>query len=188
VPRKSEDTRFEDRLSEIKTEQLVEFEAKLKETIESLGGRSKRLAKRQLAMVLAEINRRKKDSNLSNPDSDDIDNFDNSVTIPPQFKTPQAEAKRVEAIREYHRRKRMGMRLQEENEKAASTPSGSKWFDTLLKTLKDEADRHEQAAHNYARLPELFPLHIEHTARAFELNRIRDMLANYIHLIVEKKT
>ena len=159
--------------------QLQEFAEKLSQSAESLKGRSSRLAHRQLAVVSAEIKRRSIDSvtqgEVRYPESTVA-----AGKVPPQFDTPEASAKRLQAIRKYHRKRKIN---QSRTDKSLFASNSTRWLDTLLNTLRDEASRHEQAAQNYARVPELFPLHIEHSARAFELNRIHDMLINYVKFI-----
>ena len=102
---------------------------------------------------------------------------------PPQFNTPQAATKRIKGIRQYYRDRRrqsgQGSADPVENALPSLQPPPSRWFEPFIKTLQDEARRHEQAAQNYARVPDLFTLHIEHAARAFEIHRIIDMLTNY---------
>lgn len=96
--------------------------------------------------------------------------------VPSQFQTPEAIAKRLKAIREYHNK-----RKQKALKDAIS--NSNRWLKKLLDTLLQDAERHERAARNYARSPELFTLHIEHSARAFELNRVVDLLSCYVEIL-----
>jgi len=175
---------------------LIEMMNALEKSSQELTGRAKRLAKRQYAIVKAELDRRadKLKKNIATDNNEHSENNSNEVEnseifnqasvkerkVPPQFNTPQAIAKRREAIREYHRRRKaqiMKQRMETENYDSA------RWFNTLLDTLRQDANRHELAAKNYAKAPELFTLHIEHSARAFELNRILDMLIMYSQIL-----
>jgi len=168
---------FAERLSRMNKDQLVRMAENLTQSVETLSGRAKRLAQRQLAMTKAELIRREQ-----NPDPDNRPLQSPQLAspkVPPQFNTPQATAKRVKAIRDYHRRRKSQLA----KTPATQMTTSSIWLDRFMKTLKDEAGRHEQAAQHYARVPELFPLHIEHSARAFELNRILDMFTSYYDII-----
>ncbi len=184
-PRKDKETKtqnvnaeedFAERIQKIPLAQLETMRDKLKESIETLKGKSKRIARRQLAIITSELEHRKKSTSNISKEQTSQPTPQNSSKMPPQFQTPEAIAKRLEAIREYHN-KRKNKTL-----KKAMTTS-SRWLHTLLTTLIHDAHRHEQAAQNYAKVPEFFTLHIEHSARAFELNRIIDLLTSYAELI-----
>ncbi|MFA5865856.1 MAG: hypothetical protein WC975_14375 [Phycisphaerae bacterium] len=169
---------FSERVVRLNDDQLKQLQEKLRESNQALTGRAARIAGRQLAVVNAELKRR---CNNSQPRKDDlventINNL-NAKAIPPQFNTPQAAARRIQGIREYYRRRKPSP---SQPEYSGQNITSTRWFDTLIKTLRDEASRHEQAAHSYARVPDLFVLHIEHSARAFEIYRIVDMLNNYL--------
>ncbi len=193
---------FVNRIRNTEQFRLTEMFNALEKASQELTGRAKRLAKRQYAIVKAELERRenllnhndtreikrgKSDSeSTKNESTNEITKQQNNHhsnegrTVPPQLNTPQAIAKRREAIREYHRRKKalmMKHNMETENYDSA------RWFNTLLDTLRQDANRHETAAKNYAKVPELFTLHIEHSARAFELNRILDMLTMYSQIL-----
>jgi hypothetical protein len=174
---------FTGRVGQMTESQLRQCEEKLLCSAESLNGRAKRLAQRQLALVQAELEHRVEASSRERTvTSGKTRSADRKV--PPQFNTPEAVAKRIAGIRNYHRR-RKGERTQTEFPIGLFNPA--RWLDRLLKNLRDEAGRHEQAAKNYARVPELFPLHIEHSARAFELNRVLDLLDNYVDIICSEE-
>jgi hypothetical protein len=169
---------FKQRIAGMKGEQLAPLAEKLRHSCHSLTGRPARFAQRQLALVTAELQKR--------PEQPDPEPQEKAVPLPPipqkappQFKTPKAYANRVKAIREHYQRKKSGIL----SLNPAFNLPPNRWFDTLIKTLQDEAARHDQAAHHYARIPDLASLHIEHSARAFEINRIIDMLSNHIKLV-----
>ncbi len=151
---------FARRIEKMNEEELKHLAENLRESAQSLTGRSAQLVRRQLTFLNAELRKR-----FPQPPSAE------KKPAPPQFNTEKARVNRIKGIREYYQCYKKG---------SALTLSPNRWFDTLLKNLQDEAARHEQAAHHYARVPDLSVLHIEHSARAFELKRIIDMLANHI--------
>lgn len=157
---RGENSSFASRLGKTDTNQLYQMSGNLEESAENLKGRAKRLAKQQLALVNTELDRR---GSLAT----------NAGKVPQQLNTSEARKKRVQGIREYYQKKR-----QEELSDAMPDEFGNsgRWLNTLIKMLKSDVSRHEAAAKNYGRIPELFPLHIEHTARAFELTRVLDMI------------
>ncbi len=242
---------FINRVRNTEQNRLIEMNRALEKASKDLTGRAKRLATRQIAIIKAELERRKdllsqksvsdecvqhcenpenptetknnskinsidnntddssidnKNANNNNPDNNDNNNTDCNMAgninisnniclknnsninnnnnkekiVPPQLNTPQAIAKRRQAIREYHR-KRKALMMKQSIEK--ENYDSARWFNTLLDTLRQDANRHELAAKNYAKVPELFTLHIEHSARAFELNRVLDMLIMYSQLL-----
>lgn len=187
---------FVDRVQRLGESQLRKMQENLVKTSDFLRGRSKRLARQQLAMVQAELNRR-----VVLPAGEEDCRTERVKTtlrgnpkIPPQFNTPQAAARRLEGIRNYHHRRKAEWIKSHPLApgQSSSVPmslagiKSSHWLDRLLKTLREEALRHEQAARNYSRVPELFPLHIEHQARAFELNRVLDLLDDYADIMEEQ--
>jgi hypothetical protein len=188
---------FPGRVERMSDDQLRVMQKKLSETSETLRGRSARLARQQLGIVQAELARRVDSMGLASserPETMEDSSSAGSPKVPPQFNTPQATARRIEGIRNYHRRqqaeriKSLPLMPSETQIQSGATMGlkATHWLDRLLKTLRDEAMRHEQAARNYSRVPELFPLHIEHQARAFELNRVLDLLDNYADMINER--
>jgi hypothetical protein len=191
------DQRFVDRIMRMTQEQLQMMQDKLVETCETLGGRSKRLAKQQLSLVQAELNRRSEltgDMEVKRSETIQEASAISTNKVPPQFNTPEATARRLEGLRKYHRQRkadRIKSRSGMQPMSAAIPVMGARstpWFERLLKTLRDEAMRHEQAARNYSRVPEFFTLHIEHSARAFELNRVLDLLDNYADIMGGQNT
>jgi hypothetical protein len=174
---------FAGRVSSMSDSSLRQCEDKLQDSIRSLSGRAKRLASQQLSLVQAEIR-----SRMTNPVKETTESRNvrkgRPSAVPPQLNTPQAVAKRIAAIRNYHRGKK-GVQSPLEMPNSLVSITATRWLDRLLQTLRDEADRHEQAAKNYARIPELFALHIEHSARSFELHRVLDLLENYVEILCE---
>lgn len=180
------------RMTRMTVGQLQTMHEKLVEACETLRGRSKRLAKQQLALVQAELDRRTEsmdDVEVKRSETLQEELLECIHKMPPQLNTPQATARRLAGIRKYHNRQRT-----KQVNPRSPVPSRARvlpgmgvrtaqWFERLLKTLRDEALRHEQAARNYSRTPELFALHIEHSARAFELNRVLDLLDNYADIM-----
>jgi hypothetical protein len=181
------------RITRMTLEQLRAMQEKLIETCETLTGRSRRLAKQQLGVVQGELDRRAgamENAGMKRSERIQEESVVSTNKMPPQFNTPEATARRLEGLRKYHRLKKAEQKKLESHMQsipvmsARSTP----WFERLLKTLRDEAIRHEQAARNYSRVPELFTLHIEHSARAFELNRVLDLLDNYADIMGGQNT
>ena len=164
--------------------ELQQLADDLDQSAQALTGRSSRLARRQLAYVRSELKRRNHPSHQSAesvlvPDDGESESVA-AGSAPPQFNTPQAAAKRVEGIRQYYRLRRLEARG-EISGQGETCPGGPprRWIEPLVKTLRDEAQRHEQAAQSYARVPNLATLHVEHAARAFEIHRLIDMLRNF---------
>lgn len=164
---------FARRIEKMSEDQLRRLAENLRESSQTLTGRSAQLAQRQLAFLNDEIQKKFPQSQPQPPEKKPASR-PNPQKAPPQFKTEKARVNRIKGIREYYQQYKKG---------SALALSPNRWFDTLLKNLQDEAARHEQAAHHYARVPDLSALHIEHSARAFELKRIVDMLANHIKAI-----
>jgi hypothetical protein len=179
-PDRPVESSFAGRVGRMSEEPLRQCEEKLQESIRSLNGRARRLAVQQLSLVQAEMKRR--DSNPPKETGETPPIKSPSSPVPPQFNTPQAVAKRIAGIRNYHRRKK-GSGSPAESVTGFGSINPTRWLDRLLKTLRDEAERHEQAAKNYARVPELFALHIEHSARSLELHRVLDLLENYVEIL-----
>ena len=177
------DDSFASRLPRLTAEQLEKMAWSLAHSVESLSGRARRIAAQQLAIVNAERDRRRNGSVTADATQGDKSGSEGNLEpgshrVPPQFNTPQARAKRIEGIRAYHRRKK--------NPSAGNATGDlnvSAWLSTLTRTLQQELEMHERAARDYARLPELFPLHIDHSARAFELRRIVDLLDRCFELL-----
>jgi len=176
---------FSLRISRLPDDQLAEMEEKLRYSCQTLTGRSLATAKQQLAEVRAELQVRppRPGEEKTAPEPEAEPTPHRVQKMPPQFKTSRATQNRIKGIREYYRRKKFEPKVPE-----LVAPNGpTRWFDTLIKTLRDEASRHEQAAHHYSRVPDLSTLHIEHSARAFELNRVIDLFSNYLKAIVRSR-
>ena len=178
------DESFASRLPGLTTEQLDDMAENLARSMENLSGRARRIATQQLAIVNAERKRRTNGPVPAEAAPRGVASlYETAPTtnpgVPPQFSTPEARAKRIEGIRAYHRRKK-GSTVETG---AVCDLNASLWLRTLTKTLQQELEMHEQAAKDYARLPQLFPLHIDHSARAFELRRIIDLLDRCFELL-----
>lgn len=160
---------FAEHLAAVSTDHLRQMADNLDRTCRTLTARPRRIARRQLALVTAELARRGRPSAASEPATRTNNALPPSpppAGPPRQFQTAQAAENRVRAIREYYRQKRR-------------TSAAGPWLPAFLESLHDEAARHEQAARAYARSPETLTLHIEYTAKAFELRRIIDRLTPY---------
>jgi len=169
-------------------DQLREMVENLKKSAQVLSGRAGYLAQRQLAMVNMELKNR--NVHLNRPARVEVKDRPKhsarsgtgpgKTPMPPQLNTPQAREKRLNGIRAYHQKRRAQAGGREKGSPStASMPetlTQGMWFNTLARTLHQEVEMHEQAARNYARTPELFALHIDHSARAFELKRVLDLL------------
>ena len=161
---------FAQRVTTIADEHLRDMADNLANSTEQLSGKSKRTAKQQLALVTAELDKRQRQTAelAAGPQG----------AVPPQFNTPQAKAKRLRGIRQYHLRKKQQAVDLAPQQQQRLNPS---WLETVTSTLQQEVEHHEEAARNYARTPELFPLHIDHSARAFELKHVLNLLRPFIH-------
>jgi len=186
VEKPPENAQFTAHFKTMDDSKLAELAEKLEQSVKTLTGRSLRLVRQQLAIVQSELQSRSKGNTHVRevkPMKSLISEFNQQ--IPPQFQTPKAAANRIRGIREYYRRRKAGQMKEplvsdpvNSSELIVNSNGQTKWLDSLLKTLQDEACRHEQVAQNYARVPDLFPLYIEHSARAFEISRIVDLLSN----------
>lgn len=163
---------FVSKLPALPDQQLERMADNLETAIDDLSGRAKRTARRQLSVVRAEL--RERDQSMAADLPSVPETQVSGSRVPAQLNTPAARAKRRTAIRAYHSQRKVSADTGGER----SEDDLNAWMDTFTKTLRREAQRHEQAARSYARVPELFPLHIDHSAKAFELNRILDLLGH----------
>jgi hypothetical protein len=169
---------FARRIESLEEDQLKSLAENLENACQTLTGRSARLAQRQLALLNIELQKRVPPPQPEPAEKKRVSS-PNPQKAPPQFKTQKACINRVKGIREHYQQKKNRTLSASPD----SVPPPNRWFDALIKTLQDEAARHEQAANHYSRDPNLSVLHIEHTARAFELKRVIDMLANHIKIV-----
>lgn len=170
-------TSFSCGLAKLTTDQLERMANNLENSVGHLTGRGLRTARQQLALVRSELENRsgrKYITDVANTCEEKA--HATQAQVPPQFNTPEARARRLQAIRAYHNKRKGQIG---EVETTTADANLSVWLSTLTKALGQEAERHEQAARNYARVPELFPLHIDHSARAFELKRVLDLLGHW---------
>ena len=185
------DASFQARVQRSNADHLCDMIERLRQSVETLSGRGQSIARQQLALVRAELNRRRsgQQGQASCTSERPVRSGRGSsrrLRMPPQLNTPEVRARRIQGIRAYHRRQQ-AEELQTqappvEVAVATSSPVSDMWFTTLTRTLEQEADRHERAARDYAKAPELFALHVDHSARAFELKRVVDLLKTYSEL------
>ncbi len=179
---------FARRVADMDQNRLRDALQNLDHSVQSLTGRQARSARRQLAIVSAKLHEHVEESHEQKEDKQTPHAASESnQKVPPQLQTRKAAAKRVQGIREYYRRKKEAAMKGDSpasfGEMMSAGTGHNRWLESLVKSLHDEAVRHEQAAQSYARVPDLFPLHIEHSARAFELNRIIDLISNYAQVM-----
>ncbi len=165
------DESFESGLPSADIERLTEMAVNLGKSVDEQTGRAQRTARQQLALVRAELARRQQ-GGLRERRTPSKTGRQSGKSVPAQFDTVTAKEKRVRGIREYHRKKRGETVINAD----PTGPSVTAWLCRLARTLEQEAIRYEEGARNYARTPELFPLHIDHSARAFELKRVVELL------------
>jgi hypothetical protein len=174
---------FADRLCRLADDELQSMAQRLREGVDTSAGRARRVVQHQLVQVQTEMKRRTEQVHppREEPLSGKVPD-DHLIPPPPQFRTPEAAEKRAQGIREYYKRKRQEAAAPPLLPGEGFDPSGP-WLDSLLKALRDDAARHEQAAQSYARVPRLAALHVEHMARAHELRRIVDLLVNCTRVV-----
>jgi len=153
---------FEHRLKCLDEKQLAQMARNLRRSVSTLSDQARRTAQRQLALVQTELeNRRPRPAKSLG-------------AVPPQFATPEAKARRIARIRDYHRQRRS------EGSRGPDEAVADRLTD-LARNLRQDAARHEQAARDYAQMPEMVTLHVDHMARAFELKRVLDLLGPCLH-------
>lgn len=198
---------FHERVERMEDSRLQQMRSSLERSVRTLSGRARSLAQRQLATVDAVLARRAEHPASPAPLSiDSVELDDTPSQMPAHLDTPEIRNKRLAAIRAYHQRLR-AMKLAQQHT-PADDPTGASpvpvianglandphtdtrepsqtsevWLTTLTRTLRQEAQMHERAAKDYSRTPELFALQIDHSARAFELNRVLDLLRGCLNV------
>lgn len=185
------DESFEIRVRRLSDDRLCDMVDHLRRSVETLSGRGQSISRRQLAVIRAELERRRSEKPRPTPGEASTcvssgNRRSSKAKVPAQLNTPEVRTRRLRGIRAYHHR-RQGEDTQAQASSAEVGVSAGAllsdiWFATLTRTLEQEADRHERAARDFARAPELFALHIDHSARAFELKRVVDLLRSYSEL------
>jgi len=196
---------FHERVERMEESRLQQMRTSLERSVHTLSGRARSLAQRQLATVDAVLSRRDDQTAPTDALPADVAPIDSAGSqMPAHLDTPEVRNKRLNAVRAYHQRLRalkQAQHVSNDNESNApttlpipamafdndprdrdATQTTDVWLTTLTRTLRQEAQMHERAARDYSRTPELFALQIDHSARAFELNRVLDLLRGCLNV------
>ena len=95
--------------------------------------------------------------------------------MPPQLNTPAARAKRLRALRQYHQRLKQIKALVPMTNGSSSM---SMRLHNVCQALRRDEHMHNSMARELASKETLHAAHMEHLARASELRRVLEMLAD----------
>jgi len=164
--------RYEARLARYDDEQLQAVADHLQQSLQTLTGRQQRTAARQLKLARAELKRRAAGGRPQQPPTE-AEKRTVCKSVPPQLNTPQARAKRLKALRQYHARLR---ELKQADRFNVTEHSVVLRLQEICQALRRDAEMHYTLAEQLASRDVLHAAHIDHLARASELNRVLQIL------------